>query len=86
MDETELPCPFCKASNTRPIIDADGAWSARCEECGARGPIAADARAALSHWERVTGEKALLRMGGSLELNNAPDGGLLAHVRLKRAL
>jgi two-component system osmolarity sensor histidine kinase EnvZ len=31
-------------------------------------------------------EKALLRMGGSLELNNAPDGGLLAHVRLKRAL
>lgn len=31
-------------------------------------------------------EKALLRMGGSLELNNAPDGGLMAHVRLKRAL
>ncbi len=30
-------------------------------------------------------EKALLRMGGSLELNNAPDGGLMAHVRLKRA-
>ena len=30
-------------------------------------------------------EKALLRMGGSLELNNAPDGGLMAHVRLKQA-
>jgi two-component system osmolarity sensor histidine kinase EnvZ len=30
-------------------------------------------------------EKALLRMGGSLELNNAPDGGLMAHVRLRRA-
>ncbi|MEN9628456.1 MAG: hypothetical protein RJA10_1683 [Pseudomonadota bacterium] len=30
-------------------------------------------------------EKALLRMGGSLELNNAPDGGFMAHVRLKRA-
>ena len=30
-------------------------------------------------------EKALLRMGGSLELNNAPEGGLMAHVRLKRA-
>jgi two-component system osmolarity sensor histidine kinase EnvZ len=30
-------------------------------------------------------EKALMRMGGSLELNNAPDGGLMAHVRLKRA-
>ncbi len=30
-------------------------------------------------------EKALLRMGGSLELNNAPGGGLMAHVRLKRA-
>ncbi|MCP5224332.1 MAG: diguanylate cyclase [Thauera sp.] len=69
MDETELPCPFCKASNTRPIIDADGAWSARCEECGARGPIAADARAALSHWERVTGEKALLRM----VIDESPD-------------
>jgi two-component system osmolarity sensor histidine kinase EnvZ len=31
-------------------------------------------------------EKALLRMGGSLELNNASDGGLMAHVRLRRAL
>ena len=30
-------------------------------------------------------EKALLRMGGNLELNNAPDGGLMAHVRLRRA-
>ncbi|MFO1327509.1 MAG: ATP-binding protein [Rubrivivax sp.] len=30
-------------------------------------------------------EKALARMGGSLELANAPDGGLMAHVRLKRA-
>jgi two-component system, OmpR family, osmolarity sensor histidine kinase EnvZ len=30
-------------------------------------------------------EKALLRMGGSLELNNAPDGGLMAHVRVRRA-
>ena len=30
-------------------------------------------------------EKALLRMGGSLELGNAPGGGLMAHVRLKRA-
>jgi len=30
-------------------------------------------------------EKSLQRMGGSLELNNAPGGGLMAHVRLKRA-
>jgi two-component system osmolarity sensor histidine kinase EnvZ len=30
-------------------------------------------------------EKALARMGGTLELTNAPDGGLMAHVRLKRA-
>jgi two-component system osmolarity sensor histidine kinase EnvZ len=29
-------------------------------------------------------EKAVARMGGSLELSNAPDGGLMAHVRLKR--
>jgi len=29
-------------------------------------------------------EKSLQRMGGSLELNNAPGGGLQAHVRLKR--
>ncbi len=29
-------------------------------------------------------EKAMLRMGGSLELANAPDGGLVAHLRLKR--
>jgi len=25
-------------------------------------------------------------MGGSLELANAPDGGLVAHLRLKRVL
>jgi len=30
-------------------------------------------------------EKALARMGGSLELDNATDGGLVAHIRLKRA-
>ncbi len=30
-------------------------------------------------------EKALARMGGTLELSNAPDGGLMAHIRLKRA-
>jgi len=30
-------------------------------------------------------EKAMQRMGGSLELTNAPDGGLMAHIRLKRA-
>ena len=30
-------------------------------------------------------EKAMLRMGGSLELTNAPDGGLMAHIRLKSA-
>jgi two-component system osmolarity sensor histidine kinase EnvZ len=29
-------------------------------------------------------EKAVARMGGTLELSNAPDGGLMAHVRLKR--
>ena len=29
-------------------------------------------------------EKAMSRMGGSLELANAPDGGLVAHLRLKR--
>jgi two-component system, OmpR family, osmolarity sensor histidine kinase EnvZ len=31
-------------------------------------------------------EKALQRMGGSLELGNAVDGGLVARIRLKRAL
>jgi two-component system osmolarity sensor histidine kinase EnvZ len=30
-------------------------------------------------------EKAMQRMGGTLELANAPDGGLVAHLRLKRA-
>ncbi len=30
-------------------------------------------------------DKAMHRMGGSLELANAPDGGLVAHLRLKRA-
>jgi two-component system osmolarity sensor histidine kinase EnvZ len=30
-------------------------------------------------------EKAMQRMGGSLELANAADGGLVAHLRLKRA-
>jgi two-component system osmolarity sensor histidine kinase EnvZ len=30
-------------------------------------------------------EKALARMGGALELANAGDGGLVAHIRLKRA-
>ena len=29
-------------------------------------------------------EKAMQRMGGTLELANAPDGGLVAHLRLKR--
>jgi signal transduction histidine kinase len=31
-------------------------------------------------------DKAMHRMGGSLELANAPDGGLIAHVRLKRVV
>lgn len=30
-------------------------------------------------------EKAVQRMGGQFELDNAADGGLIAHVRLKRA-
>jgi len=30
-------------------------------------------------------EKAMQRMGGSLEIVNAPEGGLVAHLRLKRA-
>ena len=30
-------------------------------------------------------DKAMQHMGGSLELTNAPDGGLMAHIRLKRA-
>jgi two-component system osmolarity sensor histidine kinase EnvZ len=30
-------------------------------------------------------EKALARMGGAFEITNATDGGLLAHIRLKRA-
>ena len=30
-------------------------------------------------------EKALQRMGGTFELANAPEGGLLAHIRLRRA-
>jgi two-component system, OmpR family, osmolarity sensor histidine kinase EnvZ len=30
-------------------------------------------------------EKAVQRMGGSFEVVNAPDGGLLAHIRLKKA-
>ncbi|CAN5896733.1 ATP-binding protein [soil metagenome] len=30
-------------------------------------------------------DKALQRMGGSLELVNAPEGGFMAHVRLKKA-
>jgi two-component system osmolarity sensor histidine kinase EnvZ len=30
-------------------------------------------------------EKTMQRMGGQLELTNAPDGGLMAHLRLKLA-
>jgi two-component system, OmpR family, osmolarity sensor histidine kinase EnvZ len=30
-------------------------------------------------------EKAVQRMGGSFELSNAADSGLVAHIRLKRA-
>jgi len=30
-------------------------------------------------------DKAMQRMGGTLELANAPEGGLIAHLRLKRA-
>ena len=30
-------------------------------------------------------DKAMQRMGGSLEMTNAPDGGLIAHLRLQRA-
>ncbi|HET9821839.1 MAG TPA: ATP-binding protein [Burkholderiaceae bacterium] len=30
-------------------------------------------------------DKALQRMGGQFELDNAPDGGLVCHIRLKRA-
>ena len=30
-------------------------------------------------------EKAMQRMGGTLELANAPEGGLVAHLRLQRA-
>ncbi len=30
-------------------------------------------------------DKAMQRMGGSLEMANAPDGGLIAHLRLQRA-
>jgi two-component system, OmpR family, osmolarity sensor histidine kinase EnvZ len=30
-------------------------------------------------------EKAMQRMGGQFEIDNAPDGGLVAHIRLKRA-
>lgn len=61
MDETELPCPFCNANRTRPVVHADGAWSACCARCGARGPIADDARAALSRWKRMIRDGALLR-------------------------
>ena len=31
-------------------------------------------------------EKAMQRMGGTMELNNAPEGGLMVHLRLKRAV
>jgi two-component system, OmpR family, osmolarity sensor histidine kinase EnvZ len=30
-------------------------------------------------------EKALARMGGAFEITNATEGGLLAHIRLKKA-
>ena len=30
-------------------------------------------------------EKAIQRMGGTFEIANAADGGLIAHIRLKRA-
>jgi two-component system osmolarity sensor histidine kinase EnvZ len=30
-------------------------------------------------------DKAIQRMGGTFELANAPDGGLMAHIRLKKA-
>ena len=61
MDETELPCPFCNANRTRPVVHADGGWSACCAGCGARGPIAVDARAAVSRWKQMTRDGALLR-------------------------
>jgi two-component system osmolarity sensor histidine kinase EnvZ len=30
-------------------------------------------------------EKAVQRMGGTFEIANAPEGGLVAHIRLKKA-
>jgi two-component system osmolarity sensor histidine kinase EnvZ len=30
-------------------------------------------------------EKAVQRMGGHFEVDNAVDGGLVAHIRLKKA-
>jgi two-component system osmolarity sensor histidine kinase EnvZ len=30
-------------------------------------------------------DKAMQRMDGTLDMQNAPDGGLMAHLRLKRA-
>jgi len=61
MEETELPCPFCNAHSTRPIALPDGLWSACCADCGARGPIAPDARTALARWEQATRDGELLR-------------------------
>ncbi|HMY78947.1 MAG TPA: diguanylate cyclase, partial [Thauera aminoaromatica] len=61
MEETELPCPFCNAHRTRPIALPDGLWSACCADCGARGPIAPDARTALARWEQATRDGELLR-------------------------
>jgi two-component system osmolarity sensor histidine kinase EnvZ len=30
-------------------------------------------------------EKSMQRMGGTLDVANAPDGGFIAHLRLRRA-
>jgi diguanylate cyclase (GGDEF)-like protein/PAS domain S-box-containing protein len=60
-EESGLPCPFCNAHRTRPIAQAEGGWSACCAHCGARGPSAPDAQAALSRWEQATRYGELLR-------------------------
>ena len=54
--EPELkPCPFCGSSKTivSPVSPEDGRHTdrqVRCENCGARGPVADDADAALTEW------------------------------------
>jgi diguanylate cyclase (GGDEF)-like protein/PAS domain S-box-containing protein len=54
-------CLFCHALQVAPAETSDGTWTMRCASCGAQGPTAADAEAALAAWTSTVDAEDLLR-------------------------